>query len=253
MKMFIDICLSPALYPYYQQENDVVVVVDIFRATTTMCAAFNNGAAAIIPVADIASAKQYKSEGFPVGAERNARRQDFADFGNSPFEYKSEKVSGREIVFTTTNGTAAIETAKSCRLLLIGAFSNIDALAEVCVESGATRVVVLCAGWNNQVNMEDALFGAALTQVLAQKTTVEAGSDSVRIVSALWESAKAAPIDFLRSSDHYKRLVKNGAESDIPYCFEANTLSVVPFYDKTEKKLRIFNPQNQIHRNRTAR
>ena len=253
MKISVDICLSPALYPHYQQENDAVVVVDIFRATTTMCAAFNNGAAAIIPVADIASAKRYKAMGFPVGAERNARRQDFADFGNSPFEYTPEKVSGREIVFTTTNGTRAIEVARDCGQLLIGAFSNIDALAEACVESGAERVVVLCAGWNNQVNIEDALFGAALAEALAQKATVEAGSDAVRIASALWESAKAAPIDFLKSSDHYKRLVKNGAESDAPYCFEANTVSLVPFYDKTEKKLRILNPQNQIHQNRIRR
>ena len=85
--MTIDICLSPTLYPYYQKQSDTVIVVDIFRATTTMCAAFHNGATAIIPVADIDLARKYKSEGFLVGAERNTRRVDFADFGNSPIEY----------------------------------------------------------------------------------------------------------------------------------------------------------------------
>lgn len=253
MKISVDICLSPALYPHYQQENDVVAVVDIFRATTTMCAAFNNGAAAIIPVADIASAKRYKAMGFPVGAERNARRQDFADFGNSPFEYTPEKVSGREIVFTTTNGTRAMEVARDCGQLLIGAFSNIDALAEVCVESGAERVVVLCAGWNNCVSMEDTLFGGAFVGKLSERTEVVFGSDAVRIALELWEKARNSPLDYLKNTDHYRRLVANGAESDAPYCFEANTVSLVPFYDKTEKKLRIPNPQNQTHQNRIHR
>ena len=129
--MILDICLSPALYPFYKKENDTVIVVDIFRACTTICAAFANGASAIIPVADIEEAKQYKLRGYPVGAERNTRKCDFADFGNSPFDYTQEKVKGKEIVFTTTNGTNAIEQSRGCKTLLIGAFSNINALAKM--------------------------------------------------------------------------------------------------------------------------
>ncbi len=236
--MIFDICPSPALYSFYKQENDTVVVVDVFRASTTICAMFNNGATAVIPVSDITLAKKYKSKGFLVGAERDARRQDFADFGNSPFEYTREKVSGKEIVFTTTNGTQAIEAAHECRTLFIGAFANMDAVAERCIAEDK-RVVVLCAGWNNKVNIEDILFGAALAEALSQKTEVEIGSDIVRIASHLWNLAKYNPIDFLKTSDHYKRLVKNGVESDAPSCFEANTVSIVPFYDKREGKLKV--------------
>jgi len=98
--MILNICLSPALYPFYKKENDTVIVVDIFRACTTICTAFANGASAIIPVADIEEAKRYKSQGYPVGAERNTQKCDFADFGNSPFDYTREKVEGKEIVFT---------------------------------------------------------------------------------------------------------------------------------------------------------
>ena len=194
--MILDICFSPALYPFYEKENDVVVVVDIFRASTTICAALSNGASAIIPIADIELAKKYKSEGFLVGAERNTRRVDFADFGNSPFEYTAAKVSGKEVVFTTTNGTRAIEAAKQCKHLFIGAFSNIDRLAHTCLESGE-RIVVLCAGWNNKVNIEDTLFGGAFAEKLAEKAEVVIASDAVRMALNLWESAKADPIDFL--------------------------------------------------------
>ena len=101
--------------------------MSIFFVRAPQYAAFANGASAIIPVADIEEAKRYKSQGYPVGAERNTQKCDFADFGNSPFDYTREKVEGKEIVFTTTNGTYAIEQSRGCKTLLIGAFSNMIA------------------------------------------------------------------------------------------------------------------------------
>lgn len=236
MKTSLDICFSPALYPFYQKENDVVVVVDIFRATTTMCVAFANGAKSIISVADIELAKKYKSDGFLVGAERNARRVDFADFGNSPFEYSPEKVSGKEIVFTTTNGTQAIDVAKNAAHLFIGAFSNIDALVDKCVQSG-NRVVILCAGWNNKVNIEDTIFGGFFAEKLSRKADVVFESDAVRMAVEMWKLAKNNPLEYVNNSDHYARLVANGVAGDAEFCFKENTVSVVPRYDKEAKRI----------------
>lgn len=234
--MTVDICLSPVLYPHYQQENDLVVVADIFRATTTMCTAFNNGAAAIIPVADIEEARRYRAEGYLVGAERKTRRVEFADLGNSPFEYRPEIVAGREIVFTTTNGTRAIEAAKDCDRLLIGAFSNIDVVADACFSSGK-RVVVLCAGWNGRVNLEDTLFGGALLERLSKRDEVVFGSDAARIALELWGKANRSPLDYLKKSDHYSRLTASGVEGDAAYCLQQNTAPVLPCYNRENGKL----------------
>jgi len=235
--MLLDLCPSPALYPYYQKENDTVIVVDVFRASATMCAMLQNGATAIITVADIETAKQYKSAGFLVGAERKTRKCDFADFGNSPFDYKREIVAGKEVVFTTTNGTMAIEKGQNSKQLFIGTFSNIDALAEKCLES-SERIVVLCAGWNNKINMEDTLFGGAFSERLSEKGSVTVDSDAVRIAQALWQQAKENPLAFLQQSEHYQRLIDNGVEGDAAYCLQQNTVSVVPYYHKQDKKIR---------------
>lgn len=237
--MILDICLSPALYPFYKKENDTVIVVDIFRACTTICAAFANGASAIIPVADIEEAKQYKLRGYPVGAERNTRKCDFADFGNSPFDYTQEKVKGKEIVFTTTNGTNAIEQSRGCKTLLIGAFSNIDALAKKCIEIGG-RIVVVCAGWNNRINMEDTLFGGAFAEKLFNENPLKLDSDAVKIALELWQSAKHDLLNYLKDSEHYQRLIDNKAEGDAPFCLQQNTVNLVPYYDKVDKKLKIY-------------
>jgi 2-phosphosulfolactate phosphatase len=235
--MILDLCPSPALYPFYRKEDDTVVVVDVFRASATMCAMLHNGATAVIPVADIEEAKQYKSAGFLVGAERKTRKCDFADFGNSPFDYTREIVAGKEVVFTTTNGTMAIEMGKESRRLFIGTFSNIDALADKCMESPG-RIVVICAGWNNRVNVEDTLFGGAFAERLSKKADMTPGSDAVRIALTLWHQAKNDPLTYLRQSDHYQRLIDNHATGDAAYCLQENTVSVVPCYHKEDKKLR---------------
>lgn len=238
MLMTVDVCPSPALYPYYEKEGDIVIVADIFRASTTICAMLQNGASAVIPVADIAEAQRYKSEGYWVGAERNARKCDFADGGNSPFDYPREKVEGKEVVFTTTNGTQAIEKARNCRQLFVGAFSNLQVLTEKCLSIGG-RVVVICAGWQNKINIEDMLFGGAFAERLSEKSEITIDSDAVRIALELWRKAKNNPLGYVKDSDHYRRLVANGADGDVPYCLQSDTVHFVPCLDKADGKLKI--------------
>lgn len=237
--MTIDICFSPALYPFYAGNNDkIVVVVDIFRASTTMCAALKNGAKCIIPVASIDEAQEYKSKGYLVGAERNVKRCDFADFGNSPFDYTPDKVKDREIVFTTTNGTQAIEQAADCHCLIVGAFSNIRSVANFCI-SQEKDVIVLCAGWNNRFNIEDSLYGGALAELLLQNG-YSSGSDSVTIALDMWKDAELDIKKYMDRSEHIKRLEANNLLKDADYCLELNTTDLIPVYNKETRQLTVF-------------
>jgi len=59
-KFFVDVCLSPHLYPVYHRDDTIVVVVDILRATSAMCTAFHHGVNKIIPVASVEEAAEYK-------------------------------------------------------------------------------------------------------------------------------------------------------------------------------------------------
>lgn len=238
VNMTIDICPSPALYPFYKKKNDTIIVTDVFRASATICAMLNNGASSVIPVASLDEAQKYKSEGFLVGGERNARKCDFADFGNSPFDYTCERVADKDVVFTTTNGTQAIETALGCENLFIGTFANIDALVERCA-GASDRLVVLCAGWNNRINIEDMLFGGAFAEKFTYKAKSSFGSDSVRIALELWHAAKNNPLEYVKNTDHYRRLFANGAEDDAAFCLRENTLPVVPRYNEEDGKLRV--------------
>ena len=237
--MKVDVCFSPALYPYYADRDAIVVVVDIFRASTTMCAALNNGAACIIPVASIQEAEEYKAKGYLVGAERNVKRCDFADFGNSPFDYTADKIKGKEVVFTTTNGTQAIEKAADCYCLLIGSFSNISALADFCIAE-QKNVIVLCAGWNNRFNIEDSLYGGALAKQLIDRGNYIPASDAAQVALSMWEEAKVDVRKYIDRTEHIKRLEANNLQDSVEYCLTEDIVNIVPVYSKDTGKITVY-------------
>lgn len=225
--MEIDVCFSPALYPVYHNPEAIVVVVDVFRATTTMVTAFNNGTCSIRPVATIEEAEAYKAKGWLVGAERNVKRCEFADFGNSPFDYTEEKIAGKDLVFTTTNGTRAITIAKSAFRVVVGAFINLQAVATYCARY-KRDVVVLCSAWQDKVNIEDTLFGGALTEVLLTTEGYEVGSDAAVIARDMWTNNKENLLAYLDKTDHLGRLKDNHLEDSVPYCLTLNQTDKVP-------------------------
>ena len=225
--MKIDVCFSPLLYPVYHSAEAIVVVVDIFRATTTMAAAFSNGVRSIRPVATVEEAQAYKAAGWLVGAERNVKRCDFADFGNSPFDYTPEKVSGKDLVFTTTNGTRAITVAQLAYRVITGAFVNLQAVADYCL-SHRKDVVVLCSGWQDKINIEDTLFGGALTDYLLRTGLYQTGSDAAVIARDMWNANQGNLMAYLEPTDHMARLKANHLEDAVPYCLTLNTNGRVP-------------------------
>ena len=225
--MKIDVCFSPALYPVYHNPESIVVVVDVFRATTTMAVAFKNGVSSIRPVATVEEAKEYKEKGWLVGAERNVKRCNFADFGNSPFDYTPEKVSGKDIIFTTTNGTRAITIARSAYRVVTGAFVNLQAVADYCLFY-ERDVVVLCSGWQDKVNIEDTLFGGALVDVLTKTGKYEPATDAAIIARDMWTNNKEELIAYLGPTDHMARLKANDLADSVPYCLTPDSVVVVP-------------------------
>ena len=86
-----------------------LVLIDVLRASTTICQALKSGARAIIPVLEPSEAAELRSKiGVDVtilGGEREGIKIDGFDLGNSPSEYTIEKVKGKTVIFTTSNGT----------------------------------------------------------------------------------------------------------------------------------------------------
>ncbi len=222
----VEVCFSPALYPFYHNPEAVVVVVDIFRASTSICTALINGASRIFPVASVEEAQTYKEKGYLVGAERNVERCDFADFGNSPFDYTPDHVREKEIVFTTTNGTQAIQAAVGAHALVIGAFINLSSVTRFCKEQ-QRDVLILCSGWNNRINFEDVLFAGALAEQLTAHH-YEIVSDGAMMSELLWKQSKKHPKHLIERSEHYQRLKKHGFQDQVNFCLSIDLVEGLP-------------------------
>lgn len=225
----IQTCYSPALFPLFKEENAIVVVVDVLRATSAICTAIHHGVDKMIPVAGLEEARKYKAEGYLVAAERNAIKQEGFDFGNSPFHYIDEDLSGKTIVISTTNGTQAIEAAKDSSTILIGSFLNISAIANWILQQDR-NVIVLCAGWKNKFNLEDSIFAGALSLKLIQSGKFNTVCDSTIAAGYLYERANNDLYGFLEYSSHRKRLKDLHLENDIKYCLTEDQMETIPVY-----------------------
>lgn len=223
----VEVCVSPALYPDYENRDAIVVVTDILRASSAIVTAFMNGVERIIPVGTLEEAKSFKDKGFMVAAERDGLVRDFADFGNSPYNFTRERIENKQIVYSTTNGTNAIQLASSGDQVLIGAYLNLDALAEHIIASDKD-LLILCAGWKNKYNLEDTLFAGALAQKVLRGDNFETICDATNGSVDLYDLAKDDLMAYIDKVAQKQRLKKNGLDDVIEYCHTLNQTDVIP-------------------------
>jgi 2-phosphosulfolactate phosphatase len=223
----IEVCFSPALFEGFRNPEAIAVISDILRATSAIVTAFRNGVERIIPVGTLEEARAYKEKGYMVAAERDGIVRDFADFGNSPYNFTKERVEGKQIVYSTTNGTQAIHMAADCQQVLIGAYLNFTALSEW-LERQDRDVIILCAGWKSKFNLEDSLFAGALSEHLLAGGNYRTICDSTLASIDLWEKAKSDLMGYIDKVAQRERLRKNKLDDVIGYCHTFDLTEVIP-------------------------
>lgn len=240
----LEVCLSPAIYSKHADDNNIVVIVDILRATSSICAAIHNGVKGLIPVATVDEAREMKQQGYLVASERDGYVLDFADFGNSPFNFTPEIVSGREIVYSTTNGTRCIHLASHSRAVVIGAFLNISSLAEWLIILNAP-VLIFCASWKDRFSLEDTVFAGALAERLLDSGKFETICDAVTASVDLWNLAKPDLFGYIQKSAQKSRLASKGLDDCIEFCLTADQTSVIPAF-RVDRLIDISGSENLV-------
>jgi 2-phosphosulfolactate phosphatase len=230
MKNDLEVCFSPSIYKRYEDPESITVVVDIFRATTAICTAFDYGIEKIIPVGTIEQAREYKNKGYLIAAERDGQVIDFADFGNSPFNFMKKGLEGKTIVYSTTNGTQAVQMAAVSSQVIIGAFVNHTALVNYLVEQNK-KVVILCAGWKKKFSLEDAVYAGALADALINSDKYYSICDSVTASLQLWENARKNLMAYKENFAHRHRLKKMMLDDVVEYCLSLDKTDKVPRFN----------------------
>jgi len=220
----ISVCLSPGLVHLHDLTNKIAVVVDILRATTTISTALKSGAIAIRPVETLDQCEFWMAKGYLGAAERGGKKVDGFRYGNSPFDYLNEKISGEKIALTTTNGTKTIYAVKEAEMIVMGAFVNISSLLKVLLDNNKD-ILIVCAGWNDEINLEDTLFAGAVVERL--KDSFEIINDPAILAHNLYLQGKDNMFNFLEKSSHVSRLLNFGLKKDIEFCLETDRFEQV--------------------------
>jgi 2-phosphosulfolactate phosphatase len=236
----LEVVLSPAEFITLQQRDlsdTVCVVFDILRATTSMITALANGAEAILPVAEISEAlvlKQKNSNLLLAGEREGLRiRADLTgsidfDLGNSPREFTAEKVSGRTIVMTTTNGTRALRACAGARMVLVSSFLNLRATTNWILERKPAHLIIVCSGTHDEPALEDILAAGALCEKVWSNYAGGHVSDGAEIARRIYPLLQFDLMDAMKSSRNGRRLLANpDLRDDVRLCVQRESISFV--------------------------
>ncbi len=235
----LEVLFTPAdfsILPQRDLSQAFCVVFDVLRATTSMVTALANGAKSILPVSEIPQALLLAraNPGALLAGERDGLRiraaqtggVDF-DFGNSPREFTAERVRGKTIVMTTTNGTRALQSCKHASRVFACSFLNLKATVAAVQASAAQQLIVICAGTFEEAAYEDTLAAGALCDSVW--TMFGAGAtDAAHVAREIYLDGQGDLLKAFQHSRNARRLLgRSELSADVPFCAQRDTVDLV--------------------------
>jgi len=232
--MEIDVQLLPCAPQHQLLAQRVVVVIDILRSTSVIIHAMSQGALEIIPVTTVEDAFKM-AKAFPpgfilLGGERESKNIPGFDLGNSPREYVAERVKGKKLILTTTNGTKAFHLVSSGKEILVGSFFNIGAVAQRCLELGRD-LLIFPSGDEGNLSLEDTICGGMLIELIKRRGGKPISlTDASECAKILYKKFEDNLLEALHLSHHGKELINRGFEEDLSYCARIDAIPLVPIF-----------------------
>lgn len=178
MKTSLEVLYTPADFAGIAAQDlrsTWCVVFDVLRATSSMVTALAHGATEIRPAADIPEALEahrrcpdalLAGERLGLRITRDLTGSIDFDLGNSPREFTPDKVRGRRIIMTTTNGTRALRACAKAERVLVCSFLNLSATAAFIRHHLPSNLLLVCSGTFEQAAAEDVLCAGATADQL---------------------------------------------------------------------------------------
>jgi 2-phosphosulfolactate phosphatase len=209
------------------------IVIDVLRATTTMATALESGAEAIQIFDDLDElfriSKRWPAERRLLAGERGGEKLEGFDLGNSPAECTPERVGGKRLFMSTTNGTRALERVRRVPILLTASLTNRAAVVCYLLQEQPHTVWIVAAGWRGGFSLEDTICAGAIACGLSVERGSDcAGDDESIAAMALFERWQDRLPQLLRYAHHGRGLAALGCEEDLDYCARLDSVEIVP-------------------------
>lgn len=225
-----------------------VAVIDVLRAATTIVHALHSGAKRIIPCLEVsdalAQAKRFPADQIVLGGERHGTPIDGFQLGNSPEEYSSDRVHGKTVLFTTTNGTRALLRAQRADEVFVAAFVNSAAVVKRLLDR--EKVCILCSGSDGRASEDDLLLAGLLVDRLQHSGGIFHKQNSQAVnARVFWLNSLGLPqaigseplgpdrlTSVLRKTVGARRLIALGLDDDIRAAAQIDRFDLTPRLDR---------------------
>jgi 2-phosphosulfolactate phosphatase len=230
--MQVHVALTPTEFTDLPLAGRTALAVDVLRATTAAVAACEAGCRRVVPVADQAAAESRAARdgaGTLLAGERGGEAIEGFHLGNSPGEFTRDRVGGRTVVLTTTNGTAAMLAAAGADAAGLAALVNLTAAARWALAQ-RRDVSILCAGDHGAFSLEDAVCAGLLVAKLTAAVPAATLSDGATAALGLGRHYGPRLDRIAEASPWARKLRRLGREADVACCLRTDTSRVVPVF-----------------------
>lgn len=211
-----------------RKARGTTIVIDVFRAFSTACYLIAAGAEKIIPVLHVEEALRLKKQ-FPEAillGERNEKKVQGFDFGNSPTYILEKDFRGKTIIMTTSSGTKGLMSAVDADEILCGSFVNAGAITDYLRSKNPEIVSLVCMGYEGHTPTQEDTFLAEYVkaQLLNQSVDFEAMTnilrtgDGARLLDpANNEWSPSSDFDLCLDLDRFDFILKLTEENGLKY------------------------------------
>ncbi len=163
--------------------------------------------------------------------ERHCVKIPGFDLGNSPLEYTAELVRDRQLIFSTTNGTVAVEAVQLAQSVALGSLLNRTAVAQWLSSLPEANAWIVCAGTDGHIALEDVLTaGAILHQLSTIDPTMELLNDSAHLALNAWRQIERENnlLQQLKAARGGRNLIESGFAADVEFVGQLDLSLCVP-------------------------
>lgn len=245
--MKLDVFLTPGELAPADTADRTVVVIDVLRASTTIVEALASGARTVFPVSSIEEALRLANtigrEGVLLCGERKCLPIEGFDLGNSPGDFTPERVGGKTLVMSTTNGTAAMTLAPGASRILIASFPNLTAVVEELARTEAEPVFV-CSGREKHFGLEDATCaGEIAARLMEARPGKWQLNDGAR--AALCLAREFTPsVEFFLGTAAGQAIASAGLSDDLGFCAQIDRHTAIPVLQ--ERQITLASPLHAV-------
>ncbi|NEQ26147.1 MAG: 2-phosphosulfolactate phosphatase, partial [Microcoleus sp. SIO2G3] len=161
--------------------------------------------------------------------ERGGATVEGCDLGNSPLDCTPDRVGGKRLFISTTNGTRCLERVQAAPTVLTAAMINRASVVKHLLEKQPETVWIVGSGWEGAFSLEDTVCAGAIAHSLSTQLDADlAGNDEVVSAIALFTAWQDNLLGLFHQASHGKRLLRLHCNADLEYCAKLDAIDILP-------------------------